>query len=98
MKLTLAILIAFFTVSYAYAGATTSGDYYVTSDDLNVRLTPDKSGKITNTLYKRQKVEVFEVKGNWARISRYYDGGVEGGLVMSRVGFLQNISLATVLR
>jgi hypothetical protein len=41
-------------------------------------LAPNKSGKITNTLYKRQKVKVFEIKDGWARISRFYDGGVEG--------------------
>ena len=53
-------------------------DYYVTSEKLNVRLAPNKTGKITNTLYMRQKVEVFQVKDGWARISRYYDGGIEG--------------------
>ncbi len=77
-KITFAILLVFFTISFSHAGATTPGDYYVTSGDLNVRLSPNKTGKITNTLYKRQKVEVFEVKNGWARISRYYDGGVEG--------------------
>lgn len=30
------------------------------------------------TTYKRQKVDVFEIKYGWTRISRYYDGGVEG--------------------
>lgn len=51
---------------------------YVTSNKLNVRLAPNKSGTITNTLYKRQKVEVFEVKDEWARISIFYDVEVEG--------------------
>jgi len=77
-KFTLAIILAFFTVSFAHAGAKYPGDYYVSSGKLNVRLAPDKTGKITNTLYKRQKVEVFEIKGNWARVSRYYVGAVEG--------------------
>lgn len=77
-KFTLAIFIAFFTILFAHAEAISPGDYYVTSNKLNVRLEPDKTGKITNTLYKRQKVEVFQVKDGWARISRYYDGGVEG--------------------
>jgi len=71
-------VLAFFVVSFAYAGSTSLGDYYVTSEKLNVRLAPNKKGTITNTLYKRQKVEVFETKDGWARISLYYDGGVEG--------------------
>jgi uncharacterized protein YgiM (DUF1202 family) len=77
-KLTLAICCAFLTATFASARVMSPGDYYVTSDKLNVRLAPNKNGKLTNALYKRQKVEVFEVKDSWARISRYYDGGVEG--------------------
>ncbi|WP_345847740.1 SH3 domain-containing protein [Shewanella algae] len=77
-KFTLVMLIAFFTISFAHAEAITPGDYYVTSNKLNVRLAPNKTGRITNTLYKRQKVEVFQVKDGWARISRFYDGGSEG--------------------
>ena len=77
-KVTLAVLIAFFTTSVAHAEATSPGDYYVTANSLNVRLAPNKAGKITNTLYKRQKVDVLQVKDGWARISRFYDGGVEG--------------------
>jgi hypothetical protein len=77
-KLTLAVFLVFFTISFAHGGVTTPGEYYVTSNNLNVRLAPNKNGKVTNMLYKRQKVEVFEVKDGWARISRYYDGGVEG--------------------
>jgi hypothetical protein len=77
-KVTVAIFIASFTISLAHAEATSPGDYYVTSNKLNVLLAPNKTGKITSTIYKRQKVEVFQVKGGWARVSRYYDGGVEG--------------------
>jgi hypothetical protein len=72
------LLVSFFAVPFAYAGATSPGDYYVVSEKLNVRLAPNKRGKITNTLYKRQKVEVFEIRDSWARVSRYYDGTVEG--------------------
>ncbi len=78
MKYTLIILVVFFTASTSYAAATSPGNYYVTSEKLNVRLAANKKGKTTNTLYKRQKVEVFEVKDGWARISRYYGGAVEG--------------------
>lgn len=77
-KVTLAVFIAFFTISVAHAEATSPGDYYVTANNLNVRLAPNKTGKITNALYMRQKVDVLQVKDGWARISRYYDGGVEG--------------------
>ncbi len=78
MKHIFVILITYFTVSAVYAGTTMPGDYYVTSETLNVRLAESRNGKITNTLYKRQKVEVFEVKEGWARISQYYNGAVEG--------------------
>lgn|GEM_PF-1043596 len=54
------------------------GFYFVISDKLNVRLAPNKNGAVTNTLYKRQKIEIFEIKGNWARISKFYDGSSEG--------------------
>ena len=62
-----------------YSNAASSrGVYYVTSNALNVRLAPNVNGKKTNTLYKRQKLDVYEVKNGWSRISSYYDGAVEG--------------------
>lgn len=54
------------------------GNYVVTSRKLNVRLAPNKNGVIANTLSKGQRVEVFEFKDGWARISRSYDGEAEG--------------------
>ena len=57
---------------------------YVTTERLNVRLLPNKRGKITNVLYKRDRVRVFEVtEKGWIRVSRFYDGRKEGvsGLV-----------------
>lgn len=33
---------------------------------------------MTNKLYERQQVEVLELLDGWARISREYDGAVEG--------------------
>lgn len=77
-KSILTIVIMLLVVSVACADATKPGDYYVTSDSVDVRLKPSDSGKVTNTLYKRQKVEVFEINNGWARVSRFYDGGVEG--------------------
>ena len=55
-----------------------TGAAYVTADRLDVRLAPNRSGKITNVLDRGQKVNVLEVQGEWARISRYYDGSIEG--------------------
>ncbi len=55
-----------------------SGSYYVTSETLDVRLAPDNDSRITNTLYERQKVDVLEVNNEWGRISKYYNGSVEG--------------------
>ena len=78
IKIVWVFLIATFTISLVFANATLPGDYYVISSKLNVRLSANKTGKITNTLYKRQKVEVFELQNGWARVSQYYDGAVEG--------------------
>ncbi|MBW1722536.1 MAG: SH3 domain-containing protein [Deltaproteobacteria bacterium] len=72
------MLILLVSITTTYSMAASSKDYYVSSNKLNVRLAPNKNGKITNTLYKGQKVEVFEIKNGWARISRYYDGRREG--------------------
>lgn len=62
----------------AQAIATKPGDYYVTTDEASERLAPGRNGKVTNTLFKRQKVAVVELKDGWARVSKYYDGQVEG--------------------
>ena len=71
-----------FIVASGFVGAEEKQrhDYrYVTTEKLNVRLLPNKRGKITNVLYKRDRVQVFEVtdKG-WVRVSRFYDGAKEG--------------------
>ena len=54
-----------------------TGRAYVTADRLNVRLAPELSGKIADVLHHGQKVDVLELQGQWARISRYYDGSIE---------------------
>lgn len=51
---------------------------YVIANELNVRLSPNTTGKITNVLYDGQLVHVFENSNGWSRISKYYDGSVEG--------------------
>lgn len=59
------------------AEATSAGDYYVVANRLSVRLGPSPTATITNTLNRKQKVEVYEVKNGWARVSSYYNGAVE---------------------
>jgi hypothetical protein len=62
----------------ASAQATKPGTYYVKVPVLDERLAPSNQGTSTNRIYLRQKVEVVEIKGDWARVSKYYDGTVEG--------------------
>ena len=50
----------------------------MTVDTLNERLAPSLDGRVANTICRNQKVSVSEVKDGWARVSRYYDGKVEG--------------------
>jgi hypothetical protein len=54
------------------------GSYFVTAPEVEVRLGSDPSAKVTNRLYRGTAVEVMQIRGDWARISKYYDGGVEG--------------------
>ncbi len=56
---------------------THAGIYFV-QETATVYLDSSDSSKQTNTLYRGQRVDVFEIVGDWARISRYYDGEVEG--------------------
>ena len=62
----------------AFAQATKPGTYYVKVPVLDERLEPSVKGSSTNKIYLRQKVDVLEIKGDWARVSKYYDGEVEG--------------------
>ncbi len=54
------------------------GSYFVRDDIVEVRLGPSRSTVVTNRIYRRQHVEVQEIQGQWARISPYYDGRIEG--------------------
>ena len=78
MKYILALLITLSTISTAFAGATSPGIFYVSPGTLNVRLDADQSGKRIKKIRRSQEVEVFEIKGEWARISSYYDGETDG--------------------
>lgn len=67
-----------FVASPTLAEATGPGSYFVTASTLNVRLAPNANGKVTNRLYRQNRVDVLELRNGWARISKYYDGRVEG--------------------
>lgn len=54
------------------------GTYFVKEIALEEHLAPNPKGKVTNRIYRKQKVDVLEIKGDWARVSKYYDGEVEG--------------------
>lgn len=51
--------------------------YYVASDAVNERLCPATKCPSTNKIYRQQKVEVFEIVGEWARVTEYYDATAE---------------------
>ena len=76
------IFISAFSASIAlaplHAQAPKPGIYYVTQDVLDERLAPSADAAVTNRIHRGQRVDVFESKSGWARVSKYYDGVVEG--------------------
>jgi hypothetical protein len=62
----------------ASAEATKTGTHYVKEDYLEEFLAPSFKAKVTNKIYRSQKVDVLELKKGWARISKYYAGESEG--------------------
>jgi len=68
----LAVFIAVFTTTPVLAEATYPGYYVVSADTLNVRQAANTVGKIARRLHRDEKIEVFEVKDGWARISEYF--------------------------
>lgn len=78
MKVFQIILLSATLISSVFGAANSPGSYYVTTEVLNVRLSPNSSGKVTNQLYERQRVDVLEIKNGWARVSKYYSGSSEG--------------------
>jgi hypothetical protein len=53
------------------------GDYYVSANELSVRLAPSSKAKSIDILNRKQRVEVLEVKDGWVRIANY-DNGSKG--------------------
>lgn len=78
MKVAISLVLALLACSTAFAQASKPGAYYVRESVLEERLAPSPAGSVTNRIYLRQKVEVLELKDGWARVSKYYDGSVEG--------------------
>lgn len=74
------VFVTLFTIfaCASYAQGIKPGFYYVKESMLEERLEPSTSGAVTNKIYRMQKVEVFEINGEWARVSKYYDGNSEG--------------------
>lgn len=75
MKSVLLLLVSGFLI---LASALSTGKNYVISDSTCERLAPSIKGEKTNTLYKGQVVDTYEVNNGWARVSEYYNGKWEG--------------------
>jgi hypothetical protein len=78
LKTLLTSIILLTLTTSVYPQATKPGVYYVKDAVLDERLEPSIRATSTNKIYQRQKVEVFELKNGWARVSKFYDGEVEG--------------------
>jgi hypothetical protein len=64
--------------STSMAAAVSPGPHYVVVESTHERLSPDPKGKSTNVIRTPQKVDVYEIKNGFARVSPLYDGAVEG--------------------
>lgn len=66
------------TATNLFATALAKGKYYVNTKTLKVRMAPSTKAGHSYSMYKNQKVRVYEVKDNWARISKYKTTTVKG--------------------
>ena len=73
MKKALVVAVVLAISGGSFAQATKPGAYYVKETVLEERLAPSTDGSVTNRIYRGQKVEVFEIKDGWARVSKFYD-------------------------
>lgn len=74
----MAIVVGLIISSHVLGEAVSAGEFYVSANRLSVRLGPSTDASIANTLNRKQKVQVYEVRNGWARVSEYYEGGAEG--------------------
>lgn len=51
--------------------------FYAIERVTKVRLGPSSTAPVTNELYRQDKVDVYETKNGWARVTEFYDGRVE---------------------
>ena len=68
------------TSSILYADLNGTGKYTVNSATLKVRLAPTTRSVHSYSIYKNQKVSVYEIQNNWARISKYTTTSVQGNV------------------
>ncbi|MFD2205525.1 hypothetical protein [Kiloniella antarctica] len=61
------------------ATAQTIKKKWVTSDKLNRRTCPSTSCGVVGRLFFREAAHVHEVKGGWARVSKYYNASCTSG-------------------
>ena len=66
------------TATTLFANVQAKGRYYVNTKTLKVRMAPSTKARHSYSIYKNQKVRVYEVKDNWARISRYKTTTIKG--------------------
>jgi hypothetical protein len=63
-----AIPLALLTAGAAPIGA--PKEMYVTANSVNERLCPRADCPSTNRIYRQQRVDVYEIKDGWARVSQ----------------------------
>ena len=76
MKIVTKILLAISFVAFSpqsSAEAIRTGTHYVIAESLNVRTAPSANSDIARKLSKGSKVEVFELKKGWARVTDYIE-------------------------
>lgn len=70
--------IAVSTVAPVRGAALEPGLHEVRADVLNVRLAPRPDARILRQLRDRERVEVLQLVGRWARLTEYYEGSSVG--------------------
>lgn len=89
----LAVFIAVFITFPVFAEATYPGVYVVSADTLNVRQAANTVGKIADRLHRNDKIEVYEVRDGWARISEFFSVDQQGQSVnIARWVFASHLS------
>ena len=72
------LLLFILTATTLFADLQGKGKYYVNTKTLKVRMAPTTKSVHSYSVYQNQKVRVYEIKDNWARISKYKTTTVKG--------------------